>query len=82
MFGGAPIDDILALIEDDLPDVAAAAGVYLIVSGVLHGGPGVEMVDITLEMCASFGPDDETLKIIEEILLVPTIDESELSNEH
>ena len=82
VFGGAPIDDILALIEDDLPDVAAAAGVDLIVSGVLHGGPGVELVDITLEMCAPFGPDDETLKMIEEILLVPTIDESELSNDH
>jgi hypothetical protein len=56
--------------------------VDLIVSGVLHGGPAVELVDITLEMCAPFEPDDETLKMIEEILLVPAIDESELSSDH
>lgn len=82
VFAGAPIDDILALIEDDLPEVAAAAGVDLIVSGVLHAGPGVDLVDITLKMCAPFEPDDQTLKMIEEILLVPKIDESELSTDH
>ena len=82
VFGGAPIDDVLALIEDDLPEVAAVAGVNLIVSGVLHRGPAVELVDITLEMCAPFGPDDETLKMIKEILVTPLVNESELSHEH
>ena len=81
VFGSAPIDDVLALIEDDLPDVAAAAGVDLIVSGVLHGSPGVELVDITLEMCAPFGPDEETLKMIKEIIVTVPVDESELSHE-
>lgn len=82
VFSGAPIDDILVLIENDLPHVAAAAGVDLIVSGVLHHGPGVELVDVTLEMCAPFAPDDETLRMIERIVATPPVDESELSHEH
>ena len=82
VFSGAPIDDILALIEDDLPTVAAAAKVELIVSGILYSGPAVEPVDITLEMCAPFEPDGKTLKMIKEIMATPPVDESDLSHDH
>ncbi len=82
VFSGAPIDDILALIKDDLPKVAEAANVMLIVSGVLHSGSGVILVDITKEMCAPFEPDDETQKIIKVILDQPLVDESELSHDN
>lgn len=82
VFSGAPIDDILALIKDDLPKVAEAANVMLIVSGVLHSSSGVILVDITKEMCAPFEPDDETQKIIKVILDQPLVDESDLSHDH
>ena len=82
VFSGAPIDDILALIKDDLPKVAAAAGVKLIVSGVLHSGSDVKLIDITLEMCAPFEPDSETLKMIKQIIAKPPVAESELSHDH
>ncbi len=82
VFSGAPIDDILALIKDDLPKVAEAADVKLIVSGLLHSGSDVELVDITLEMCAPFEPDSETLKMIKQIIAKPLVDESELSRDH
>jgi len=81
VFSGARIDDILALLEDDLPEVAKAANVKLIVSGVLHSRPGLELVDITQEICALFGPDEETRKAIVEIMAQPLVDESELSHD-
>ena len=81
VFGGAPIDDILALIKDDLSKVAEAASVKLIVSDVLHSSPGVELVDITKEMCAPFEPDGETLKMIKQVIATPPVAESELSHD-
>lgn len=82
VFSGAPIDDILALIKDDLPKMAEAANVKLIVSGVLHSGSDVKLVDITQEMCAPFDPDDETQKMIKQIIAMPPVEESELSHDH
>ncbi len=82
VFSGAPIDDILALIKDDLPGVAKAAQVDLIVSGVLYNGSDLKLIDITEHMCAPFEPDDQTLKIIEQIIAMPPVAESELSEDH
>ena len=82
VFSGAPIDDILALIEHDLPGIAKSANVGLIVGQVLHSDPGVELVDITQEMCAPFAPDGATRKMIDEIMATPPVDESELSHDH
>lgn len=82
VFSGAAINNILTLIKDDLPKVAKSANVKLIVSGVLHSGSDVKLVDITMEMCAPFEPDEETRKIIKDILTQPLIDESDLSHDH
>jgi hypothetical protein len=80
VFGGAPIDDILALIKADMPKVAEAANVRLIVSGVLHRDPDLELVDITQQMCAPFEPDEATLKMIREIMDQDPIPLEDLAN--
>jgi hypothetical protein len=82
VFSGAPIDEILSLIEDDLPQIAEAANVELIVEGVLYSESGIERVDVTLEMCAPFEPDAQTLDMIKQIVATPPLDESELNHHH
>ena len=74
VFGGAPIPDILAMIEDDLPDIAEAAGVDLIVADPLYLAPDAEMIDITRHMAAPFDPDEKTLEILDELLDRPPVD--------
>jgi hypothetical protein len=82
VFSGAPVTEILALIKDDLPAVAEAAGVDLIVEGILHSGSAVEVVDISMEMCAPFRIDEETEKMIAELLEMQPVPERELKHEH
>lgn len=82
VFSGAPIDDILKLIEGDMEAVAQAADVQLIASEVLYEGPQIELVDITLEMCAPFEPDEETTKIIKDLMTKPVVPESDLDQDH
>lgn len=82
VFSGAPIDSILALIEDDLPKIAAAANVDLIVSDVLHCRPGLDMTDVTFAMCAPFEPDDATTKMIVELIAQPPVPASQLARDH
>ena len=82
VFSDAPIDEILALIEDDLPQIAEAAGVDLIVGDVLYRAPGAEVFDITLEMCAPFEPTDDTRKMIKKTIKTKPVPESELRHDH
>lgn len=82
VFSGAPIPEILALIKADLPGIAREADVAIIVGEVLYESPGVELVDITLEMCAPFQPDAATLKMIKDLIKQPVVPESELSTDH
>lgn len=64
VFGDAPIDDILKRIGDELPPIAAAAGVESIVAAGDYDGPPAEFVDVTDAMVALFNPTPETLKHI------------------
>lgn len=74
VFGGAPIDEILASIEGSLPEVARSAGVDVIVTGVLYQAPGVAIVDVSREMAAPFEPDEKTLEILEQVLVTPPVE--------
>lgn len=82
VFSDAPIPEILVLLGDELPRIAEAAGVDLIVGDVLYVAPGAEVVDITSEMCAPFEPDDETKRMIRKIAETEPVPESELSHDH
>ncbi|MHC5063683.1 MAG: hypothetical protein ACYTG5_06890 [Planctomycetota bacterium] len=82
VFSDAPIPEILQLIEDEMADVAKAAGVDLIVGQVLHKAKGVELIDITWHMCTPFEPDEKTRKGIEELLKTKPVPLSELKHDH
>lgn len=82
VFSGASIDGILPLIEADLTKVAQTARVSVIVGEVLFHDPTVEIVDVTLEMCAPFEPDAATLKMIKDLLKKPVVSEYQFSTEH
>lgn len=68
-FSTWPVDDILEQIENQIPGIAERAGVDLIVSKwtIVYQRPGIEFVDLTDLMVVPFEPDEETLKIIEEL---------------
>ena len=82
VFSGAPIDDILALIQKDLPAIAKKAKVDLIVHEVQKSRPGVEIVDVTLQMCAPFTPDAETTRMIRELMKQAPVPASALREDH
>ncbi len=73
VFSGAPIDNVLTLIEADLARVAKDASLDLIVSGILHKSAGLQLVDITHELAASFRPDAKTQKLIRDIMTKPLV---------
>jgi len=70
MFGNAPIDDILEEIKKDIPRVAQAAGVDIIVGkwDIVYQGPSAKVVDITNQLVDLFDPDEETLEKIKSVL--------------
>jgi len=63
-FGAAPVDDIIARIEEKLPDIARKAGVDVIVSKwtLTYRGPETEFIDVTGLIAAEFNPNERTLK--------------------
>ena len=74
-FGTAPVDDIIARIEDKLPGIAKEAGVDVIVSKwtLAYRGPAAKFVDVTDLLAAEFDPDEETRKIIQETVKMEPI---------
>ena len=68
-FGTWPVDDVLERIEDLIPDIAADAGVDVIVNrwDLVYQAPAAEFVDVTLAMVAPFDPDERVLQIIEQM---------------
>ena len=58
-FGRVPIDPLLEPMKDKLPEVAAKAGVDAIVFECNWAGEGVEIVDVTAELCALYHPNED-----------------------
>jgi len=83
-FGTWPVDDILATIQDELPDVAREAGVDVIVSKwqVVYQRPDVVLVDITDFIVQPFEPDEEVLATIREMKHVDPVSLEELEEHH
>jgi ABC-type sugar transport system substrate-binding protein len=61
-FSTAPVDDILASIEDSLPGIKEAAGVTMLVSKwdseTLAQYPSAELVDVTMMLVDAFHPSE------------------------
>ena len=76
------VDNILEKIEGEIPEIAAKANVDVIVSkwGLIYQRAGVEPIDVTSLMVKPFSPDEQTLRMIEEIQKQDPIPLEELKN--
>ncbi len=83
-FGTAPVDDIIARIEDKLPDIAEEAGVDVIVSKwtLTYRSPAAKFVDVTGLIAAEFDPDERTLKMIQSTVETEPIPLDEIEHDH
>jgi hypothetical protein len=83
-FGTAPVDDILAHIEDELPGIAEEAGVDVIVSrwALAYQRPGTTFVDVTDLLAACFHPDEKTWKSIHAIVETDPVPLDAIEHEH
>ena len=68
-FSTWPVDNILARIKDEIPEISRQADVEVIVSkwDLVYQRSGVEFVNVTDLMVKPFDPDEETLRIIKEL---------------
>lgn len=69
-FGAAPIPELLALIEDRIPEVARSAGVQAVVSkwDLVWLDADAPTVDLSLQLAELFEPDTETRRLLPEVL--------------
>lgn len=69
VFSTGSICNVLREIEDDLPDIAQAADVDLIVSRweLPYSAPGLELIDVTPNLVALFDLDEETASFVAQI---------------
>jgi hypothetical protein len=81
-FSNAPVDDILAQVPDQLAQVARDAGVDVIVAKLDFQSPGVEVIDVTDRLVATFNPDDATLKAVEQLRQRKPIGMAEVLGHH
>jgi hypothetical protein len=70
VFSNEPIDDVLKRIEKDLPGIAKAAGVDMLVSKweIAYQDRSAKFADVTLEMVNLFEPNEATITLVKEIL--------------
>jgi hypothetical protein len=83
-FGTAPVDDIIARIEDELPEIAKEAGVDMIVSKwtLTYRSPAAKFVDVTDLIAAKFDPNERTLKMIQSTVEAEPIRLDEIEHDH
>jgi hypothetical protein len=68
-FSTWPVDNILDQIKGEIPEIAKQADVDVIVSkwDIVYQRSGVEFIDVTDLMVKQFNPDEETLKVLNEL---------------
>ena len=81
-FGRVPVTDLLEHVKDRLPEVAEKAGVDVIAFECNYCGPGVEEVDITMELVMLFNPSKRALGWIEDLKKVEPLDLDEIEKHH
>lgn len=76
------VDNILQKIKGEIPEVAMQADVDIIISkwATVYQRSGVEFIDVTNLMVKLFDPDEQTLKMIEEIQKQAPVPLEELKN--
>ncbi len=68
-FSTAPVDEIIARIEAQLPRIAQEAGVDVIVSKwkLAYRSSSAQVTDVSMRLAAEFKPDEATRKILLQI---------------
>ncbi len=81
-FSNAPVRDLVATIQKELPGLAEQAGVDVIVSkwSLTYQKPSARFVDVTTLVAGAFDPDEKALKHIREIVQTDPVPLSELHN--
>jgi hypothetical protein len=85
VFGNEPIDDVLKKIEKNLPEIAKSAGVDMIVSKweIAYQKKSAKFVNVTWEMVNLLEPDEETVKVIRQLIKQKPVPSEELEmHEH
>jgi hypothetical protein len=77
-FGRVPVTDLLEFVKDRLPEAAEKAGVDVIAFECNYFGPGVEEVDITVDLVMLFNPSKKGLAWIEDLKEVEPLDLDEI----
>ena len=73
-FSNAPVDEILAQVRDQLPEVAQRRGLIAIVPSTdFRDDARVEVVDVTDDLVSLFDPDAQTQKIITDLKKQPPL---------
>lgn len=73
-FAGIAVEDPLLRLAAQLPDLAKAHDLDLIVTGSLpFRGPDVEIVDLTDDLAALYNADAQTLRIIADLRTKPPV---------
>lgn len=83
-FGSAPVDDVLAHIEDRLPAIAEELGVDVIVSKweLVYSAPDARFVDVTERLATELGADEEMLRGLRELCAKPPVPLDQLKESH
>ncbi|MHC4993569.1 MAG: hypothetical protein ACYTGQ_00805 [Planctomycetota bacterium] len=70
VFGNEPIDNVLEIIEDQLPDIAKKAGAGVLVSKweIAYQDGSMKTVDVTWDLVKLFDPDDKTVETIKQVM--------------
>jgi hypothetical protein len=81
-FSTWPVDNILETIEGKIPEISKQAGVDLIVSkwNIVYQGAEVEFIDVTNDIVKLFNPDEQILKMLEQMKQQPPIPLEELES--
>ncbi len=68
-FSTYPIDNILGLIKEKLPQIAEEADVDVMVSkwDLVYQNKDLKTIDVTKQLVGCFDPNEQTLKVIEEL---------------
>jgi hypothetical protein len=83
-FSTAPVDDLLALIEDELPAIARQAGVDVIVSRwhLVYRDPSAPCVDVTEALVQAFEPSEQGLEWARQVKDHEPVPEDQLDHDH
>ena len=84
VFGNARVPDLLELLREDLDEIAAEAGVDVIVSqwDLEFRSPSARTVDVSLLLAGRFDPDAETLDVIRQVMETEPVPLDELHHDH